>query len=343
VDEEHHGRHERRHGQARAAGAAGAGRRKRGRGLAHLVPWLGLVVIGCGRPDDGIVLEQELAGIVPEGARPKKLVGGLELTEGPVWMGGRLVFSDLRLDRLMTWSPGAGLATLREGGVPNGNALDRAGRLVTCRHGARDVVRTELGGGLTVLAARHAGGRLNSPNDLAVAADGAIWFTDPPFGLKGRAAEQAGSFVYRLEPRPPAVSGASSEPRAVITDLDRPNGICFSPDGGVLYVAESGRAPGVWAWDVGEGGALSGRRRFASTPAAVPDGMCCDEDGRLYCATTAGLRIYLPDGRLAAALQIGEEPRNAAFGGAEGRTLFVTAGGSVYALELGVRGARAPN
>jgi len=264
------------------------------------------------------------------------VVDGLARTEGPVWMDGGLDFSDLGLDRLLAWSPGSGLVTLREGSVPNGNALDAAGRLITCRHGARDVVRTERDGSLTVLAQRHLGRRLNSPNDLCVAADGAIWFTDPPYGLKGRQCEQAGSFVYRL-------AEGAAEPEAVVTDLDRPNGICFSPDGRVLYVAESGPTPAILAWDVGAGGALSGRRRFADPAPAVPDGMRCDAQGRLWCATTEGVRVYLPDGRPGGAFQIGEEPRNLAFGGPEGRTLFVTAGGSVYALELDFGRARTPD
>ena len=134
-----------------------------------------------------------------------KLAGDMKFTEGPVWLPKeeKLVFSDIPSEKLMEWSEAGGLKVFRESPNPNGNLLDREGRLLTCRHGARDIVRTERDGNLTVLCDRFEEKRLNSPNDVAVKSDGTLWFTDPPWGLprqrEGR--EQTGHWVYRLDPK----------------------------------------------------------------------------------------------------------------------------------------------
>ena len=163
--------------------------------------------------------------MAPEAA-VEKLAGEMGFIEGPVWLPKekKLVFSDIPGAKLMQWSQKGGLKLFRESPNPNGNLLDREGRLLTCRHGARDIVRTEENGKLTVLCDSFEGKRLNSPNDVAVKSDGTIWFTDPPWGLprQSEGKELDGHWVFRLDPETKQVT-------AVLKDLGMPNGVAFSP------------------------------------------------------------------------------------------------------------------
>ena len=165
-----------------------------------------------------------------------KLAGEMRFTEGPVWIPAEkaLVFSDIPASKLMRWSATDGLSVFRESEHPNGNLLDLEGRLLTCRHGARDIVRTEQDGSLTVVVDRFEGKRFNSPNDLAVRSDGTLWFTDPPWGLKNRTEgkELAGNWVFRVSPE--------GEVALALRDTVMPNGVALSPDERTLYVADTG-------------------------------------------------------------------------------------------------------
>ena len=167
----------------------------------------------------------------------EKLAGDMGFTEGPVWLPKekKLVFSDIPGKKLMEWSEEVGLKLFRKSPNPNGNLLDREGRLLTCRHGARDIVRTEKDGKLTVLCDSFEKKRLNSPNDVAVKSDGTLWFTDPPWGLPNRreGKEQPGHYVFRLDPKTKKVT-------ALLKDLSMPNGIAFSPDERHIYIADTG-------------------------------------------------------------------------------------------------------
>ena len=183
--------------------------------------------------------EAEFSKLVPAGAKLEKLAGGMRFTEGPVWMphdGGFLIFSDIPSNELKKWSRASGVKTFRApSGNANGNTIDRQGRLLTAEHSGRRVSLTENNGIVTTVVDAYGGKKLNSPNDVAVTSDDSIWFTDPPYGVpQGEKREQAGNYVYRYDPRLKLLF-------AVITDLERPNGLCFSPDESKLYVADSSR------------------------------------------------------------------------------------------------------
>lgn len=288
--------------------------------------------------------------LLAPGAELRRLWTGGAWCEGPAWLPAsrELVFSDVPGDRMLAWS--AADASVRVFRSPsrfaNGNAVDAAGRLVTCEHGSRSVVRQEADGRLRTLADRHGAGRLNSPNDVAVASDGAVWFTDPPYGIlsdaEGHAApgELAGHHLFRLDPRTGTLAVAA-------TGFEAPNGLAFSPDESVLYVSDTGRGIGgrnhhVVAFDVQGQGRLAGRRVFATIEPGRADGLAVDEQGRLWAATDASVQVFEPDGRLAGHVPLPEKGSNCCFGGEAGSTLFVTAGGSLYAAETTTRGAISP-
>jgi gluconolactonase len=266
-------------------------------------------------------------------------------TEGPVWLPEQriLVLSDIPNSRLMQWSEDGGLAVFREAEAPNGNLLDLEGRLLTCQHGARNIVRTERDGSITVLVDRFEGRRFNSPNDVAVKSDGTLWFTDPPWGLANltEGKELDGNWVYRLDP-------AVGEITVVIRDLAMPNGIAFSPDETRLYVADTGGlltapefehhdAPATLsAYEVVAG------RKVGAQPVwraeTVCDGMCVDEQGDIYATGDTGVTVWSPQGVLLRTIVVPEVPANVCFGGPEFKTLFITARTSLYAVELDVAG-----
>lgn len=305
-------------------------------------PLLGLALLGAfnsrARAADG------LADVLDPSTRVERLYEAGEWCEGPVWapaLGG-LVFSDVRRNRMRLIRTDGRVETFREpSNNTNGNTLDREGRLITCEHRTARVVRREADGAMTVLAERFEGGRLNSPNDVVAARDGALWFTDPSYGIdqaaegEPRASEQRGRYVYRLPPE----GGLT----AVARNFKQPNGLAFSPDERILYVCESGgpqegAASEIRAFDV-SGGALSGGRVFATVPEGVPDGVKVDTDGRVYAGTGDGVRIWAADGRFLGRIPTEGPCANIAFGGPDGRRLFICAGKRVLAVETKARGA----
>jgi gluconolactonase len=273
------------------------------------------------------------------------IASGFTWTEGPVWFGDHdcLLFSDIPSQRILRWSETGGLSVYRAGsGFNNGNTRDRQGRLVGCRHGMRDVVRTEFGGGLTVLADSFDGRRLNSPNDVVVSSDGAVWFTDPTYGIisnfEGRRStpEQSSRNVFRLSP--------DGELSAVVTDFTQPNGLCFSPDEKTLYIAESGSShddtvPSVIRRFSVEGSRLQETRPFAEIDAGLPDGMRCDMLGNLWSSAADGVHCFGPDGTLLGKILVPQVVSNLCFGGQDGQRMFITATTSVYRVFVDVRGA----
>jgi gluconolactonase len=256
----------------------------------------------------------------------EKIAGGLVFTEGPVWMGGALVFSDVQGNRFYRWTEKDGLSVFRQPSEnANGNMLDPQGRLVTCRHGARDVVRMESDGSLTVLTSTADGKKLNSPNDLAVQADGTVWFTDPPYGIKPPQKEQTFNAVYRLDP-------GAAEPVAVITNLSYPNGLAFSPDGKFLYVAESDwriRPNFVMRYAVTEEKTLKDGVRFCEVETGAADGLRVAADGRLFCTSGLGVEIFDTNGTRCGVIRTLAPASNCCFG-PDGTTLFITARTAVY-------------
>lgn len=261
----------------------------------------------------------------------EKIVDGLMFTEGPVWKDDGLIFSDVRGDTLYRWTEKDGFKIFRESSKQaNGNTLGPEGRLITCRHEARDVVRMESDGALTVLVSTHAGGKLNSPNDVVMQADGTLWFTDPPYGLKKRPKEQPFNAVYRLDP-------GATELVAVVMNLSYPNGVAFSPDGNSLYITESDsriKPNFVMRYAVNKDKSLEKGERFVTVKMGAADGLCIDVDGRLFCTSGIGVEIFNPTGERIGVIRTPKPASNCCFGGEDGKTLFITAGTAVYRTVL---------
>jgi len=300
----------------------------------HAILAAATLLLGCSRSSVRADDEDAIRVIVAPSAEVRRLATGMKFTEGPVWVArddGFLVFSDMTAHRLMRWSEADGLTVYRESSPePNGNTLDAEGRLVTCEHAARRISRTEEDGTIVGLIEADGGKRFNSPNDLVFARDGALWFTDPSYGLRGREAELEGDYVYRR-----AADGTLT---TIATDFHRPNGLCLSPDERRLYVADSGDPAHVRVFDVAPDGAVTGGAVFYEVDIGIPDGIECDEAGRLYVTARDGVHALSPDGKRLGKILVPEPCTNVAFGGVDGRTLFVTAGKSLYAIELRVRG-----
>lgn len=275
--------------------------------------------------------------LFPAGAKVERLATGMQFVEGPVWLrdnGGMLVFSDIPANQLKRWDPKGGLGVFREpSNNANGNTLDAEGRLVTAEHGARRVSRTAKDGTVSTVVDSFEGKKLNSPNDVAVKSDGTIWFTDPDYGLAGRPMEVPGNYVYRYDPK-----GGKLTP--VVKDFDKPNGLCFSPDEQKLYVADSGKPRHIRVFPVNRDGSLGDGRVFATIDKGGPDGIRCDEGGRVWSSSGDGAQVFSPDGQLLVRILLPEAAANLAFGGANGKTLFLTARKSLYAVETLVRDAK---
>jgi gluconolactonase len=291
------------------------------------------------------------AKVVDPEARPVPIYGQGRWCEGlcdAPHLGG-LVVSDVRANRMLVIGADRIVRTLRDpSNNANGNSLDAQGRLVTCEHRGRRVVRAEPDGTVTVLADSYRGKPLNSPNDVVLAPDDALWFTDPVFGIampnEGLMAvpEQAARRVYRID-----LSGRLD---AVTESVGQPNGLAFSPDGAVLYVSDTSAAlmnpegaRAILAFPVIDSRGLGAPRVFATLEAGVPDGLAVDEDGRVYAACFDGVRVFAPDGTRLGRIATATDASNVAFGGPDRRRLFVSAGPTVYAIDLKVRSAARGN
>lgn len=285
----------------------------------------------------------EPKSLVEPGAKVTKLADGMKFTEGPVWLPTEkaVVFSDIPNSNLMQWKDGK-LSLFRKSEASNGNILDLEGRIITCQHAGRNLVRTEKDGKITVVVDKYEGKRFNSPNDVAVRSDGTLWFTDPPWGLTGEG-EIPGHWVFKFDPK-------SGKVEPVVKDLAMPNGIVFSPDESRLYIADTGghrkhpdpafhKLPaGIHCYDVSKDGTL-GKKRFTIKQGS--DGMRVDVKGNLY--TTSGkVVIYDADGKLLERIDVPEGPANVCFGGDDYRTLFITARTGLYSVRLVNAGAKPP-
>ena len=256
----------------------------------------------------------------------EKFVGGFRFIEGPAWSReGWLVFSDVPANRIMRIVPGNRPDPVRENARgASGNAFDAQGRLYTCETRGRRVVRTGGKEKVEVLAERFEGKRLNAPNDLAVRKDGNVYFTDPAFGYQSDTRELDFYGVYQITTK--------REVKLVAKPAGRPNGIALSPNGKVLYVANSDER-NVRAYDLDGKGEASGERIFIAKTDGIPDGLRTDEKGNLYVAANA-LLVYSPAGNLLATIPVPEKPSGCAFGDEDGKSLYMTARGSVYRVRL---------
>jgi len=288
--------------------------------------------------DFEIVDKAEFAKVVPADAKVEKLATDMKFVEGPCWMaedGGYLLFSDIPQSHIKKWSEKEGLGVYREqSNGTNGNARDGQGRLISCEHTSRRITRTEKNGQVSVLADKFEGKRFNSPNDVVVKSDGTIWFTDPPYGTpKGEKKELEKNHVFRFDP-------ATNEVKAVASDCDMPNGLAFSPDEKVLYVADSGKPRHIRAFTVNADGTLGAGEVFCKIDKGAPDGIRVDAAGHVLSSAADGVQIFSSKGELIGKILVPEGPANLTFGGAEGNVLFITARTSLYRIKLSVGGAK---
>jgi gluconolactonase len=270
--------------------------------------------------------------IVAEGAAVEKLAGGFSFTEGPAAnAAGEVYFTDQPNNRIWKWTPGsAPVVWLEPCQRSNGMEFDGSGVLVSCADEQNRLVRITEDKSFTVLAERYNGRKLNGPNDVWVAPDGALYFTDPYYQRpwwSHHSMPQDGQHVYRLSPDGAALT-------RVISDFVQPNGIAGTPDGRTLYVADIG-AGRTWAYAVQADGSLSGKRLLAPEGS---DGMTLDERGNVYLTNRSVVSVFSAGGAKIREIPFPEMPANVAFGGPDRKTLFVTARTSVYTLRMNVRG-----
>ncbi|MEO1692055.1 MAG: SMP-30/gluconolactonase/LRE family protein [Cyanobacteria bacterium J06629_2] len=294
-------------------------------------------------PSEIAIYDQRMRSLIDLDARLEKLAGSAEHSEGAVYLpqDDSVIYSDVSGDRLYRWSAAEGVSIIRESGYyyQNGNYLDLEGRIVSCSHGKRAIMRQEHNGEWQIICDRYQNLRLNSPNDLIVKSDGTIWFTDPPFGLTqpdegcGGQQEQAGSFVFRFDPH-------TGEIEAVIKEMERPNGLAFSPDESILYVSDTSQVNYIQghhyvrAYNVVDGKQVADGRVFAVVEPGQPDGLKVDREGNVFVSSADSVQVYAADGDRLGKIFVPEIVANLTFGGKDGKHLFITAGGSLYRIYL---------
>jgi gluconolactonase len=302
-------------------------------------------------------LDKALDGIIAPNAKIERIAHGFVFTEGPTWHKGEMWFSDLRGNKVWSVSP-SGKLTMRldhAGGVDSfdtrffrgSNAMINTpdGGLLLAQHSAHRIVKLDDGMHATSFIDKYDGKALNSPNDMVYAADGALWFTDPPYyfndpvknltdATKVKGTQKTNN-VYRYK---------DGKLTAVITDLARPNGIGFSPDGMTLYISNTEPKSLLYKYDVSADGKVSGRKLLADWSKekgdGVPDGLKVDSQGNIWCTGEGGIRIVAPSGKVLGQIVLPEVAANLAFGGADMKTLYITGSTSIYKLPLLVAGER---
>lgn len=295
------------------------------------------------------VLDKRFRRLFVANAEVDMLYKGCRWAEGPAYFaaGQYLVWSDIPNNRMLRLDSCSGAVSIfrQPSGNSNGNTVDREGRLVTCEHGGRRVSRTEVDGTVVTLVDKHDGKRLNSPNDVVVKSDGSIWFTDPTYGIdsdyEGNKSEreQSGNIVYRIDPKNGAL-------RAVADDFVQPNGLAFSPDESVLYIADTGRThredgpAHIRSFTVGDDGKLKERGVFADCTAGLFDGFRVDTAGRIWTSAGDGVHCYDPDGTLIGKVRVPEVVANVCFGGAKRNYLYICGTTSLYGVRLPVNGVK---
>lgn len=271
----------------------------------------------------------------------EKLAGGFLFTEGPLWHGRDkyLLFSDMPGDHLRKWTARDGVVTFRKPcAQTNGLAWDREGRLLACEHATSRLTRIGTDGSTVTIASHHDGKELNSPNDVVVKSDGAIYFTDPTYGRaeyygNPRPTQLDYRGVYRVQPD-------GSRLTLLDKDFDQPNGLCFSPDERHLFVNDTDRQR-IRVFDVTPDGTLANGRIWAETTGpgpGAPDGMKVDREGNLYCCGPGGIHVFDRAANCLGVIRTPEVAANFCFGGDDYRSLFITASTSLYRTSVRVPG-----
>src|SRR5262245_22540010 len=300
---------------------------------------LGLLLALSTPLDAGVIdarIPAEFEKVVSTNETLTVLGEGFGWIEGPVWSpdeGGYLVFSDMGAKKLQRWSAALGVTVFRDpSNNANGNTLDLEGRLVTCETDTRRVVLTDKAGAIRSLVDQYSSVPFNAPNDIVVKSDGTCWFTDPNDGLGEK---QPGRFVYRFNPK-----DGNATVTAVATNFTQPNGLCFSPNERLLYVADSDTAKHqIQVFDVSPDNTLKNGRLFCEIDSGVPDGIRCDRDGRVFSSAKDGVHIFLPDGRLIGKILVPNTVANVCFGGPDWKTLYIVAQPKLYSIPLRIEGA----
>jgi gluconolactonase len=300
-------------------------------------------------PDPKIeILDPSFAKYRLNNASVERLVTGMRWSEGPVWFGDvrSLLWSDVANDRIMRWDEETGRASVfrKPSNKANGLTRDRQGRLIACEHAGRRVTRTEYDGTITVMADKFDGKRLNSPNDIVVRSDDSIWFTDPIYGITGNYTgvidqQELPTNVYRLD--------KTGRLTVVAGDVDKPDGLAFSPDESKLYVIEDGTNPQVFlVYDVVDDGTrLTNRRTFITVErGGVADGLRLDIDGNLWCGWGGGpgndgVMVFNAAGKPIGRIDLPERSANLCFGGFRRSRLFMAASHSLYSVFVRTQGA----
>jgi gluconolactonase len=287
------------------------------------------------------VRDKRFEGVVGRAVEYERIATGCIFTEGPLWHRREryLLFSDMPGDHLRRWSQKDGVTTFRKPcNKSNGLAWDNQGRLIVCEHASSRLTRTEVDGRITVLASHYDGKELNSPNDLVVRSDGAIYFSDPTFGRVEhygvpRSPQLAFRGIYRLSPDDKTLT-------LLADDFGQPNGLCFSRDEKVLFINDTDRQH-IRAFDVKADGTLANSRPWAKTVGqgeGAPDGMKIDSAGNVYCCGPGGIHVFAPDAQCLGVIQAPEYTANFCWGDDDFRSLFITASTSVYRIRVATPG-----
>jgi gluconolactonase len=299
-------------------------------------------------PDPNIkTLDPRFTPLVLGNAAVEMIATGCRFTEGPVWFGDLrcLLWSDIPNDRMMKWEEETGTVSLfrKPSHYANGNTRDRQGRLITCEMDTQRLTRTEYDGTITVLAETFDGKKLTGPNDVVVKSDGSIWFSDNGAGIRGnylghKAAAELPYRVYRVD-------GKTGQTTVAVGDMERPNGLCFSPDEKRLYVVDTpGGTKTTHVYDVVDDGTklANGRVFFDATP-GYADGIRCDSEGNVWAGFSGGegqdgVAVFAPDGKLIGRILLPERCANLCFGGLKRNRLFMAASQSVYSIYVEAQG-----